>query len=187
MTVDKYLRIKQVAELTGLSRATIYNMEKAGTFPKKTALGARAVAWRESEIAAWMEGRQHVEKNEQERRPGKPPTKKLKPVEPAAMPPSSAVNSNKTEQPIVLPKDAKADATLSADDWSEDVQSSSDPDAGEWDIVQRRRPSKVSLPNVGVLSRTSKEIPIVINPTEQKFSREISVSEDVLPPKKAVT
>lgn len=187
MTVDKYLRIKQVAELTGLSRATIYNMEKAGTFPKKTALGARAVAWRESEIAAWMEGRQHVEKNEQEKRPGKPPTKKLKPVEPEAMAPSSTVNLNKTEQSIVLPKDAKADATLSADDWSEDVQSSSDPDAGEWDIVQRRRPSKVSLPNVGVLNRTSKEIPIVINPTEQKFSREIRVSEVVLPPKKTVT
>lgn len=52
------------------------------------------------------------------------------------------------------------------------------------DIVQRRRPSKVSLPNVGVLSRTSKEIPIVINPTEQKFSREISVLEVVSPPKK---
>lgn len=184
MTVDKYLRIKQVAELTGLSRATIYNMEKAGTFPKKTALGARAVAWRESEIAAWMEGRQHVEKNEQERRPGKPPTKKLKPVEPAAMAPSSAVNSNKTEQPIgVLPKDAKADATLSADDWSEDVQSSSDPDAGEWDIVQRRRPSKVSLPTVGVLSRTSKEIHIALNPQTTKRSQEIGTTKDFLPKK----
>ena len=52
MTVDKYLRIKQVAELTGLSRATIYNMGKAGTFPEKTHLGKRAVAWRESVIAA---------------------------------------------------------------------------------------------------------------------------------------
>ena len=58
MTVDKYLRIKQVAELTGLSRATIYNMEKAGTFPEKTHLGKRAVAWRESVIATRKAPRQ---------------------------------------------------------------------------------------------------------------------------------
>lgn len=182
MTVDKYLRIKQVAELTGLSRATIYNMEKAGTFPKKTPLGARAVAWRESEIAAWMESRQHVEKSVQEKRPGKPPEKKPKPVESSAMAPS-AINSPKAAPPITSPKEAKADAMLSADDWSEDAQSSSDPNAGEWDVVRHRRPSKVSLPTVGALSRTSKEILIALNPQTTKCSQEIGTTKDFLPKK----
>lgn len=99
----RYLRIKQVAELVGLSRPTIYNMEKAGTFPKKTPLGRRAVAWRESEITAWMESRQNIEKTEKEKRPGKPPTKKQKPIEPAVAEERSRANRFKPRQLNQLP------------------------------------------------------------------------------------
>lgn len=62
MNIDRYLRVKQICEITGLSRATIYALEKAGKFPGKVALGARAVAWRESTIAKWMEERESVVK-----------------------------------------------------------------------------------------------------------------------------
>ena len=79
MTDDKYLRVKQVCERTGLSRPTIYNMMNAGTFPMKTALGERAVAWLESEIVKWMESRKTFEKTGLEARPGRPPTASKKP------------------------------------------------------------------------------------------------------------
>src|SRR5574343_1864867 len=176
MTVDKYLRIKQVAELTGLSRATIYNMEKASTFPKKTPLGARAVAWRESEIAAWMESRQHVEKSEQEKRPGKPPTKKQKPIEPPiaakveSTTPQAAVSGNAD----IAQKAASASAD---DDWSDDVPQVAEDDVGGWETVKCHRPSKVSLPNVGILSRSSKEVPIVLNPTVKRTSKVIELKD----------
>jgi len=62
MKNDIYLRVRQVAERTGLSRATIYNMMKSGAFPMKTALGTRAIGWLESEISLWMASRKSVEK-----------------------------------------------------------------------------------------------------------------------------
>ena len=70
MAIDKYLRIKQVSEITGLSRATIYNLEKAGVFPKKTVLSTRAVAWRESAVAKWMDSRTELTKSGREAKPG---------------------------------------------------------------------------------------------------------------------
>jgi len=73
MSDDKYLRTRQVLALTGLSRATIYNMMKAGTFPPQTVLGARAVAWRESEINTWMDSRKNQIKTAKEAKPGRPP------------------------------------------------------------------------------------------------------------------
>ena len=71
MTSDMYLRIKQVTALTGLSRATIYNMMAAGSFPMKTALGVRAVGWLSSEIQVWMAERKLVEKQGREAAPAK--------------------------------------------------------------------------------------------------------------------
>lgn len=48
------LRRKQVEARTGLSRSTIYERIKAGTFPAPVSLGAKAVGWIESEIDAWL-------------------------------------------------------------------------------------------------------------------------------------
>ena len=48
------LRRKQVEARTGLSRSTIYERIKAGTFPGQVALGPRAVGWLESDINAWI-------------------------------------------------------------------------------------------------------------------------------------
>lgn len=46
------LRRRQVEAYVGLSRSTIYDAIKAGTFPKPVRLGARAVGWPAHEVAA---------------------------------------------------------------------------------------------------------------------------------------
>ena len=48
------LRRKQVEARTGLSRSTIYERIKAGTFPAPISIGAKAVGWIESEIDSWL-------------------------------------------------------------------------------------------------------------------------------------
>ena len=53
----KFLRIRQVMQLTGLSRMTIYRLELAGRFPKRRRLSENSVAWLESDIAAWADSR----------------------------------------------------------------------------------------------------------------------------------
>lgn len=96
MTSDMYLRIKQVTALTGLSRATIYNMMATGSFPMKTALGVRAVGWLSSEIQVWMAERKLVEKQGREAAPAKrraATASRLPEVTPArSTPPSKAEN-----------------------------------------------------------------------------------------------
>jgi prophage regulatory protein len=46
------LRCNQVKDWTGLSRSTIYLRIQEGTFPKPVNLGARAVGWPSTEVAA---------------------------------------------------------------------------------------------------------------------------------------
>jgi prophage regulatory protein len=53
----KFLRIRQVMLLTGLSRMTIYRLERDGRFPKRRRLSKNAVAWLESDINAWADSR----------------------------------------------------------------------------------------------------------------------------------
>ena len=53
----RFLRIRQVIQVTGLSRMTIYRLELAGEFPKRRRLSENSVAWLESDIAAWADSR----------------------------------------------------------------------------------------------------------------------------------
>lgn len=61
---DRFQRRPTVEQMTGLSRSTIYaKMDPRSPhydpeFPKPVRLGKRAVAWRESEILTWMNGRE---------------------------------------------------------------------------------------------------------------------------------
>jgi prophage regulatory protein len=48
------LRRKQVEQVVGLSRSTIYQRIQDGTFPKPISLGGRAVGWRTSDIEAFL-------------------------------------------------------------------------------------------------------------------------------------
>lgn len=57
----KILRLREVKEMTGLSRSTIYAEIAKGRFPKQIQLtGARSVGWHESAVAQWVESRQQV-------------------------------------------------------------------------------------------------------------------------------
>jgi prophage regulatory protein len=53
----KFLRIRQVMQLTGLSRMTIYRLELAGEFPKRRQLSKNSVGWLDTDIAQWAESR----------------------------------------------------------------------------------------------------------------------------------
>ncbi|SMC67589.1 helix-turn-helix transcriptional regulator [Primorskyibacter flagellatus] len=55
---EKLIRRPEVEARTGLSRSTIYDWMKRGEFPQPVKLGARLVAWRESDVTAWLEARE---------------------------------------------------------------------------------------------------------------------------------
>ena len=55
--MDSLIRLDEVRARTGLSRSGIYQKVSEGQFPKPVAIGSRAVAWVESEIAAWIQAR----------------------------------------------------------------------------------------------------------------------------------
>lgn len=55
---EKLLRRPEVEACTGLSRSTLYDWMKRGKFPQPVKLGARIVAWRESDVRAWLESRE---------------------------------------------------------------------------------------------------------------------------------
>ena len=52
---NSILRLPDVIAMIRLSRSSIYNAIKAGTFPRPISLGARAVGWRSVDIHNWME------------------------------------------------------------------------------------------------------------------------------------
>lgn len=52
----RFLRLADVRSRVGLSRSQIYRLA-TGDFPKAYGLGARAVAWLESDIDAWIRAR----------------------------------------------------------------------------------------------------------------------------------
>lgn len=53
----KILRQKQVSEMVGLSRTTLWERERKGQFPKRIDLGGGRVGWLESDVIDWIEGR----------------------------------------------------------------------------------------------------------------------------------
>lgn len=54
---DKLLRLPRVLENIPYSRAAIYEKVARGEFPRPIRLGARAVAWLESDLDAWIAAR----------------------------------------------------------------------------------------------------------------------------------
>jgi len=51
---NKFLRLPQVKQTTGLSKSSIYARIAEGTFPKQIPLGPRLVVWVESDIQKWI-------------------------------------------------------------------------------------------------------------------------------------
>jgi prophage regulatory protein len=50
----KLLRFGEVRQRTGLSRSTIWRMERSGIFPRRIKVSVNVVAWREDEVDAWI-------------------------------------------------------------------------------------------------------------------------------------
>ena len=55
--MDRFLRRKEVEEITSVKDPTMWREERAGRFPKRRKLTARTVGWRASEVNEWMETR----------------------------------------------------------------------------------------------------------------------------------
>jgi prophage regulatory protein len=51
---EQFLRLDAVMAKTGKSKAAIYRDMQLGAFPSSVKIGARAVAWRLSQVAVWM-------------------------------------------------------------------------------------------------------------------------------------
>jgi prophage regulatory protein len=51
---NRFLRRREVEQVTGLSKSTIYQKMAAGEFPRPIPLGKQARAWSAAEIAAWQ-------------------------------------------------------------------------------------------------------------------------------------
>jgi prophage regulatory protein len=51
------LRTAAVTRLTGLSRTTLWRLERQGEFPSRVRLGLNSIGWREEEIARWINSR----------------------------------------------------------------------------------------------------------------------------------
>ena len=50
----RLLRFGEVRRRTGLSRSTIWRMERSGMFPKRVKVSVNVVAWREDEVGEWI-------------------------------------------------------------------------------------------------------------------------------------
>lgn len=56
-TTNRILRLEDVMDRTGLTRATLYAAMKRGEFPKSIRIAARCVGWLEADIEAWIKGK----------------------------------------------------------------------------------------------------------------------------------
>ncbi|WP_077529390.1 helix-turn-helix transcriptional regulator [Vreelandella utahensis] len=54
---ERLLRRPEVEQRTGKSRSGIYLDMRRGCFPLPVRIGMRAVAWRESDVQAWIDER----------------------------------------------------------------------------------------------------------------------------------
>lgn len=53
----RFLKFQDVSTKTGLSRSTIWRMERSGSFPRRKVVGKNSVRWLEAEIDEWMKAR----------------------------------------------------------------------------------------------------------------------------------
>jgi prophage regulatory protein len=56
----KILNSKEISQITGLHRVTVWRMEKEGQFPKRITLSPRRVGWREDHVNKWILERPEV-------------------------------------------------------------------------------------------------------------------------------
>lgn len=57
VSMPRILRLNEVIEITGLGKTTIYQLQRAGDFPRCVKMTAQAVGWIEDEVRAWITNR----------------------------------------------------------------------------------------------------------------------------------
>jgi prophage regulatory protein len=57
---ERLIRLKELKKIVSYSATSIWRRCKDGTFPLPVRIGPAAVAWKMSEIEAWMSSRQSV-------------------------------------------------------------------------------------------------------------------------------
>ena len=55
--MNRLLRLKEVVQMVGLSRTSIYRLVDSGDFPHPIRVGPRAVRWRLRDIEQWISER----------------------------------------------------------------------------------------------------------------------------------
>ena len=60
MTLDRYVRMKELAMMLGISKQTIYRLIAHNKFPKHLRLTERTAVWRLSTIEQWISDREAV-------------------------------------------------------------------------------------------------------------------------------
>ena len=51
---DRIIRAKEVQNMTGLSRTTLWRLENKNEFPRRLSLGGNSVGWKLSDIKNWI-------------------------------------------------------------------------------------------------------------------------------------
>ena len=57
---DIYLRWPKVQQVSGLSRVTVWRMERDGKFPRRRQLSSNSVGWLSADIESWVKSRAPV-------------------------------------------------------------------------------------------------------------------------------
>ena len=50
----RIIRLREVLDVTGLARSTVYKCIEEDTFPRPVPLGGRSVGWVEEEVQEWV-------------------------------------------------------------------------------------------------------------------------------------
>jgi prophage regulatory protein len=61
MEEDRLIRRRELLKLVPLGYTRIFEMEREGRFPRRLLIADKAVAWRLSEVRAWIDSRPSVE------------------------------------------------------------------------------------------------------------------------------
>lgn len=169
MNIDRYLRVKQISEWTGLSRATIYALEKAGEFPKKIALGERAVAWLESDIKKWIEERKLAVKTGKEAKPGRPPASKKAALSPLDRPPVPKKPKPVNKAPATTSEETAPSVDQADDDWEqEDAMPSEEDVVAARSMLSRNAQKAASTSGIPVKRPSSRIDALKIDTSEIK-------------------
>jgi len=56
--LDRIVRERECETITGLSRVTLWRLERAGEFPRRRKITSKCVGWLWSEVAEWLRSRE---------------------------------------------------------------------------------------------------------------------------------